>query len=153
MVSSGPVSENPAGAGQQDAAPDTSAEPALNVPTVGPAQHGDGGAFGGQTVNFAGTGMYGAIIGNTVYLVGVELAHADQDFEVTRGTRIGSETVIMDEVDPADRPTKGRNAIDGKTQLKLSFESGAVVELVMYSQSNGNESVEREERTWTVRIR
>ncbi len=149
---SGPVSENPA-AGEQDVAGDTSAESALNVPTVGPAQHGEGGAIGGQTVNFAGTGMYGAIIGNTVYLVGVELVHADQGFEVVRGTRIGSETAIMDEADLSNRPATGRNAIDGKTQLKLSFESGTVVELVMYSQSNGNESVEREERTWTVRIR
>lgn len=124
----------------------------IQIPTVGAAQHDGNTAFGGQTVNFAGTGMYGAVIGRTIYLVGVELAHADQAFEVSRGTRIGNDTVIMDESDFGTMST-ARNAIEAKTHLKLTFDSSTVVNLVMYSDPGESDSSTREERIWTVQIR
>lgn len=124
----------------------------LNIPTVGAATHDGNTAFGGQTVSFEGTGMYGAVIGQTIYLVGVELAHADQAFEVSRGTRIMNDSVIQDDSDLSGM-APGRNAIDARTHLKLTFEPGAVVNLVMYSDTSDTESSTREERTWTVQVR
>ena len=151
------VSTRPSAPAQEPApepaqASNDSVESDLQVPTVGAAQHDGNTAFGGQTVNFAGTGMYGAVIGRTIYLVGVELAHADQDFEVSRGTRIGSDSVIMDEADLGTMNT-ARNAIEAKAHLKLTFDSATVVNLVMYSDPGDSESSTREERVWTVQIR
>jgi hypothetical protein len=148
--SSRPVQSAPAPAPESTSSDDVQAD--LNIPTVGAASHDGNTAFGGQTVNFEGTGMYGAVIGRTIYLVGVELAHADQPFEVARGTRIMNDSVIRDESDLSGT-TPGRNAIESRTHLKMTFEAGAVVNLVMYSDSSDSESSSREERTWTVQVR
>lgn len=151
VVSSRAKQVAPAPAPEPETSGDDTVQGDLEVPTVGAAEHDGTSAFGGQTVSFEGTGMYGAVIGRTIYLVGVELAHADQPFEVSRGTRIMNDSVIMDESELGSMNT-GRNAIDARTHLKLTFESDTVVNLVMYSDPT-NESSAREERTWTVRIR
>lgn len=145
-----PTSQTPAA--EPDSTSSDSVASDVQVPTIGAARHDGNTAFGGQTVNFAGTGMYGAVIGRTIYLVGVELAHADQAFDVSRGTRIGNDTVIMDESDLGTMST-ARNAIEAKTHLKLTFDSATVVNLVMYSDPGESDSNTREERIWTVQIR
>jgi hypothetical protein len=123
-----------------------SAESGLRVPSFGNAQHDGDGAVGGQKVSFKDVGIFGAVIGNTVYLVGVELVHADQSFDTIRGTRIGSESAIMIDTEFTSDDEQAR--FDRRTGLKLTFEPGSVVTLVMYSDSDG----ERDQRTWTVRI-
>jgi len=152
VVSTRPNQPAPAPAPEPESTQDHGVQSDLSLPTVGAAEHDGDTAFGGQTVSFEGTGMYGAVIGRTIYLVGVELAHADRGFEVARGTRIGNDTVIMDEsVLGGMRP--GRNAIDSRTHLKLTFESDTVVKLVMYSDPGDSESSTRQERVWIVQIR
>ena len=102
--------------------------------------------------------MYATVIGDTIYLVGVEFAQADQDFEVLRGTRLLADSAILDETDLGDLGTENRH--ESRSQMKLRFEPGTVVNLVMYSQSGDADSWSgkdlnetRQERTWTVRIR
>ena len=123
-----------------------------NISTIGQARQDGEDAIGGQTVSFKDIGMYGAVIGETVYLVGVELVHADQDFDTIRGTRIGADSAIM--IDTGI-PDTGHDfaTFDSKTGLKLSFESGTVVTIEMYSTPDEDSGHARERRTWTVRIR
>ncbi len=129
-----------------------------NVPTAGNPQYSSDGAFGGQTVSFKDLNMYATVIGDTIYLVGVEIAQADQSFDVVRGTRLLADTAILDETVLVSRSAEDRH--EGRAQLKLQFEPGTVVNLVMYSQSGDADSWSgkglsetREKRTWTVRIR
>tara|TARA_R110002072_G_scaffold42064_19_gene118589 strand:+ start:182662 stop:183627 length:966 start_codon:yes stop_codon:yes gene_type:complete len=121
------------------------------VHTVGDAVHEDDGAVGGQTVEFAETGMGGQVMGNSVYLTGVQLVQSSGSFDTVEGTSIGGDLVMMSSMLPASSPLGGGVADPGS--IILDFESGSVVDLVMFSKPADNSNPIRERRTWSVRIR
>lgn len=131
-----------------------SATGSRSVPTVGNARHSAEGAIGGQRVEFHDAGMGAAVVGNTVYFTGVQLVQANQDFQTIEGTRIGADTVIMQDgrLSPdGSGPLSSWNT--GASAIKLDFASNTVVDLVMFSQAENASNPERIQRTWTVRIR
>lgn len=123
------------------------------VHTVGGARYNQEGATGGQRVEFYDAGMSAAVIGNTVYFIGVELVQSDHLFEVVTGTRIGADSVIMEDL----RLPAGINPLSswntGASTIRLEFESNEIVNLVMHSQPSDSSNPDRVQRTWTVRIR
>jgi len=121
------------------------------VHTVGEALHDDGGAVGGQTVEFAETGMSGSVMGNSVYLSGVQLVQSSKSFDTVEGTTIGGDLAMMKQLSSANSPFG--NEIDDPGSIILDFESGSVVDLVMFSKPADNSNPVRERRTWSVRIR
>lgn len=149
--SRGSSGSNRATAGGGGSAPTSTGR---SVPTVGNARHHAEGAIGGQRVEFHDAGMGAAVVGNTVYFTGVQLVQADQGFETIDGTRIGADTVIMQEgrLSPdGSGPLSSWNT--GTSAIKMEFESNTVVDLVMFSEPENENNPERIQRTWTVRIR
>ncbi len=124
-----------------------------SVHTIGDPIYNDDGAVGGQRVEFHGAGMGAAVIGNTVYFIGVELVRADQSFEIVDGTRIGSDSVMQVE----GYQSSGTDLISSwntaASPIKLDFASDTVVDLVMLSLPADASAPAREQRTWRVRIR
>jgi len=121
------------------------------VHTVGDAVHEDDGAVGGQTVEFAETGMGGQVMGNSVYLTGVQIVQSSESFNTLEGTSIGGDLVMMSSMMPVSSPLGG--GIEDPGSIILDFESGSVVDLVMFSKPADNSNPIRERRTWSVRIR
>ena len=132
----------------------SSSSGARSVPTIGGAQYSQDGAVGGQRVEFHDAGMGAAVVGNTVYFIGVELVQSDQGFEVVTGTQVGGDSVMMD---GTRRSSSSSDFISswntGESTIKLDFPSDTIVELRMFSQPVDASHPDREERTWTVRIR
>ncbi|MDF1809973.1 MAG: hypothetical protein P1U42_09785 [Phycisphaerales bacterium] len=124
------------------------------VPTVGSAQYSQDGAVGGQRVEFHDSGMGAAVIGNTVYFIGVELVQSDQAFEVITGTQVGGDSVMMQDTRMSTSTTDVLSTWNtGASTIKLDFPSDTIVDLRMFSQSVDAGHPNRIERTWTVRIR
>ncbi len=132
---------------------DTDSRPA--VPTVGsPRFDREGNASGGQRVEFHDAGMSAAVIGNRVYLNNVELVSADQPFEIITGTRVGSDSVIMEDGRLSSNGVDHLSSFNtGSSSIKLEFDSDTTVTLSLYTQSSNSLNPDREMRTWTVRIR
>jgi len=124
-----------------------------SVPTVGNPEYTDDGAIGGQRAEFHDAGIGAAVIGNTVYFIGVELVQADQPFEVNTGTRIGADSAILLD----SRPSGGGDLLNdwntAASPIQLDFESNTIVDLVMLSVPTDASNPIRIQRTWTVRIR
>jgi hypothetical protein len=129
------------------------AAPPRSVHTVGGARYSQDGATGGQRVEFHDAGMGAAVIGNSVFFIGVELVQANQSFQVITGTRVGADSAIMEDrrLPGGSNPLSSWNV--GASTLRLDFVSGSLVDLVMYSQSADASHPDRVERTWTVQIR
>jgi|GEM_PF-2153462 len=124
------------------------------VPTVGSAQYSQDGAVGGQRVEFHDSGMGAAVVGNTVYFIGVELVQSDQAFEIVTGTQVGGDSVMMQDTRMSTNSTDVLSSWNtGASTIKLDFPSDTVVDLRMFSQSVDAGHPNRIERTWTVRIR
>lgn len=125
-----------------------------SVPTIGSPSYRDDGATGGQRVEFHDAGMGAAVIGNTIYFTGVEFVQVNQGFGVVTGTRLGSDSVRMEDMrlaSSSSNPLSSWNV--GASTIKLDFESDTVVDLVMHSICADANNPSREQRTWTVRIR
>jgi hypothetical protein len=129
---------------------DSSTDP---VSTIGAPQYSQGGAVGGQRVEFHDAGIGASVVGNTIYFVGVELVQANQVFEVVTGTRVGADSVIMQD----DRPQGSSDTLNtwsvGESRVMLDFDSGTTVDLVMLSEPEDSSNPNRDVRTWRVRIR
>ncbi|PCI10534.1 hypothetical protein COB72_02955, partial [bacterium] len=125
-----------------------------SVPTVGQASYTDFGAVGGQKVEFLDAGISASIVGQTVYFTGVQLVQANQSFGIVAGTRLGEGSAIMQEGRPGrgDSNPLGTSNTASST-IRLDFESGTTVDLVMLSNPENPGDPIREQRTWTVRIR
>lgn len=125
------------------------------VPTVGaPRFDREGNASGGQRVEFHDAGMSAAVIGNRVYLNNVELVSADQPFSIITGTRVGSDSVIMEDGRLSSNGVDHLSSFNtGSSSIKLEFDSDTIVTLSLYTQSSSSLNPDREMRTWTVRIR
>lgn len=124
------------------------------VHTVGSPRYEDDGATGGQRVEFHDQGMSAAVIGNTVYFNGVYLVNASEPFTVIAGTKMGTDSVIMDEMRPSNEGLNELSSFNtGASAIKLGFDSDTVVDLVMQSQADNPNDPNRTERVWTVRIR
>lgn len=132
---------------------DSDSRPA--VPTVGsPRFDREGNASGGQRVEFHDAGMSAAVIGNRVYLNDVELVSADQPFSIITGTRVGSDSVIMEDGRLSSNGVDHLSSFNtGSSSIKLEFDSDTTVTLSLYTQSSNSLNPDREMRTWTVRIR
>jgi len=129
---------------------DSSTDP---VSTIGAPQYSQGGAVGGQRVEFHDAGIGASVVGNTIYFVGVELVQANQAFEVVTGTRVGADSVIMQD----DRSQGSSDTLNtwsvGESRVMLDFDSGTTVDLVMLSEPEDSSNPNRDVRTWRVRIR
>lgn len=125
------------------------------VPTIGdPTYDREGNATGGQRVEFHDAGMSAAVIGSRVYFNNVELVVADQDFEVVTGMRLEHNSAIMEESRLASGDAGSLGSFNTRaSSIKLEFEPGTVVTLMLYTQSQSVIDPSREVRTWTVRIR
>ncbi len=124
-----------------------------SVHTIGDPIYNDDGAVGGQRVEFHEAGMGAAVIGNTVYFIGVELVQADQPFEIVDGTRIGSDSVMQIERNQSSGTDLISSWNTAGSPIKLDFASNTVVDLVMLSLPADASNPIREQRTWRVRIR
>ncbi len=125
-----------------------------SIPTVGAADYDDEGATGGQRVEFGSAGMSAAVIGNMVYFNGVEFVQADQPFAVVTGTRVGTDSVIMDDERPSNAGAHDLSIFTTNScPIRIEFDSDTVVNLLMQSQSSNPASPSRVERTWTMRVR
>ena len=124
------------------------------VHTVGGARYDAEGAVGGQRVEFSDAGMSAVVVGSTIYFTGVQLVQADQSFDALEGTRIGADSVIMQEGrlgSTSSGPLSSWNP--GSSAIMLDFERNSIVELIMFSEPENSITPEREQRSWTVRIR
>lgn len=123
-----------------------------SVPTIGdPIIDDDGDATGGQSIKFDAEGMAATVIGNRVYFRGVEIVTSNRAFTVITGTRVASDSVILD---PTRSQSGGADeSVTSSSGIVLEFASGSVVDLVMFSRSADPNQPNRVERTWTVRIR
>ncbi len=156
--SSGGAGQASAGSGSGSGRVGQGSSPAATssraVHTVGGARHVPEGAVGGQRVEFNEAGMSAVVVGNTIYFTGVQLVQANQAFDALTGTRIGADSVIMQE---------GRLGVDnsnplsawspGASPIKLDFQRNSTVELVMFSEPENASTPDRQQRTWTVRVR
>ncbi len=132
----------------------TSAKTPRAVHTGGEARYNQDTAVGGQRVEFHDAGMGAAVVGNTVYFTGVDLVQVDQDFDVVTGTRLGADKVMMEHGRLSTSGIDGLSSWNtGVSRIKLDFQSDTTVQLMMFSQPTSADNPEREQRTWTVRIR
>ncbi len=132
----------------------TNAKTPRSVHTGGEARYNQDSAVGGQRVEFHDAGMGAAVVGNTVYFTGVDLVQVDQDFDVVTGTRLDADKVMMDHGRLSTSGTDGLSSWNtGVSRIKLDFQSDTTVQLVMFSQPASADNPDREQRTWTVRIR
>lgn len=132
----------------------TNAKTPRSVHTGGEARYNQDSAVGGQRVEFHDAGMGAAVVGNTVYFTGVDLVQVDQDFDVITGTRLDADKVMMDHGRLSSSGTDGLSSWNtGVSRIKLDFQSDTTVQLVMFSQPASADNPDREQRTWTVRIR
>lgn len=141
-----------AGVGQNNANSNASNQ---RVSSLGsPSYDRDGNATGGQRVEFNEAGMSAAVVGNRVYFIGVELVMADQPFEIITGTRVGTDAVITEDTRLSNNGVDPLSSFNtGQSSIKIELEAGAVVNLTMFTPSSDALSPDREQRTWTVRIR
>ena len=124
------------------------------IHTVGGARYDAEGAVGGQRVEFSDAGMSAVVVGSTIYFTGVQLVQANQSFDALEGTRIGADSVIMQEGRLGSGSTGPLGTWNpGSSAIMLDFERNSVVELIMFSEPENSITPEREQRTWTVRIR
>ena len=119
-----------------------------------PSYDREGNATGGQRVEFHDAGMSAAVVGNRVYFTGVELVLADQPFEIITGTRVGTDAVITEDGRLNSNGSDPLSSFNTReSSIKIELEPGTIVELMMYTPSGNASAPEREQRTWTVRIR
>jgi hypothetical protein len=98
--------------------------------------------------------MSAAVVGNRVYFTGVELVLADQPFEIITGTRVGTDAVITEDGRLNSNGSDPLSSFNTReSSIKIELEPGTIVELMMYTPSGNASAPEREQRTWTVRIR
>lgn len=119
-----------------------------------PSYDRDGNATGGQRVEFNDAGMSAAVVGNRIYFIGVELVMADQPFEIITGTRVGTDAVITEDTRLSNNGVDPLSSFNtGQSSIKIELEAGTVVNLTMFTPSSNALLPDREQRTWTVRIR
>lgn len=119
-----------------------------------PSYDREGNASGGQRVEFSDAGMSAAVVGNRIYFIGVELVMADQPFEIITGTRVGTDAVITEDTRLSNNGVDSLSSFNtGQSSIKIELEAGTIVNLTMFTPSSDAQSPDREQRTWTVRIR
>lgn len=123
-----------------------------SVPTIGdPIIDDEGDATGGQSIKFDAEGMAATVIGNRVYFRGVEIVTSNRSFTVITGTRVASDSVILDP--SRAQSTDSGESVTSSSGIVLEFASGSVIDLMMFSRSADPNQPNRVERTWTIRIR
>lgn len=146
------ASTSGSGASQTSASNNASSQ---RVSSLGsPSYDRDGNASGGQRVEFSDAGMSAAVVGNRIYFIGVELVMADQPFEIITGTRVGTDAVITEDTRLSNNGVDSLSSFNtGQSSIKIELEAGTIVNLTMFTPSSDAQSPDREQRTWTVRIR